>query len=148
MSSDVKVVLKARITDMYQRITKKPLDDATADFYAQQVMEAKMDMKGLEALLANSPQKPVPQSLNELIPVVIEGNAILSEEAIIKLIMGSATYAEKIKPLLDVGQYVRDHVSGEFWRVFYETSQMHEMEAEEFAKLVVSYAALRELKGV
>lgn len=140
------------VTQAWMRLKGRPLDDPTVEFYSRQIMEGKLSTEAFEGLLVESPtfQDLVPKGVgqSEVVPVSVpvEVNVRVTSEMISKIIMQSALWNTRYKPLLDAGTYIHEHVSEEFWRVFYETSEQGDLKFEEFLKMLKSYADLKEMK--
>jgi len=142
----------------YEKVRGRGLDKDTADYYVGQLLGGKIAAADFANLLRESPgfkdaypdgavpKKPVlPEVIPVQVPTDIKVN--LTEEIITKVIVQSRTYTERIKPTMDVGRYIQENVSSEFWRVFYEQREAGSLTFELFCKMLASYNAIKEMEG-
>ncbi len=153
MSSPAQVLEKVK--EAYSRLRGRPLDNVTAGYYASQIVQGRMKLTEFEGLLVEAPsfndvtpkldEVAAPEeAINVAIPVKVDVG--LTEELLSRIFVQSKLYSDRYKPLIDVGRYIRENVSPEFWRVFYESTQKGPLDFAEFTKILSSYTALRELK--
>jgi Domain of unknown function (DUF4214) len=128
-------------------------DKAGLDNYTGQILSGALLEQNLVGALKGSDEyvrdHPAPQPSQEAIkvPVTVEMNVKVDEGSMAAQWMQTRHYTGKWKPMLDVGSYITDNVSPEFFTVYYEWQAKEGPGArfEDFVKLLGTYSSTKGL---
>lgn len=81
------------------------------------------------------------------VPLPVSVQVEVTPEALVEVLQSSKLYKDTFKPRMDVGRFIADNVSKDFFAVFYEKLTRGELDWGQFLKLLDSYHAEKEITG-
>ena len=124
----------AYVEKCYLEVLGRHADDKGKEFYTQLILSGQIRREDLPKILMQSPEYREKFGEQVKVQVPVDVNVSVSEDLFIKALMQSKTYWEKIKPAIDIGKFVIEHMGKDFIEWFYKEKELGNLTLKEFVK--------------